>query len=502
MPFVLAIFVLFAPLNSEAAFERDAGLMDSDISFLALNSFNDEIIYAVSKNALYKKESSNNWRMIYKTKEGNINFIYPDSTEYGLLFIAADTGLLFTRDQERFEYIFRDRSQAVECFCVRRIGSRIYLGTSKGLYQADMGVYDFKKIQALPSDLEVYWIDYADSVVYLATNMGIYQSCDLKHFNRTFISSRDENIVSAVGGEEDIDAEEHKNIPAVIKTDIGDRRKIYLGTNSGLFVSNNGGVSFVKTYLQGLPDTKINFILQPMPELIYIATDKGLFKAYPQRRVAMNVYEGLPTRGINCIGMDRKGKIYLATSQGVFVEGEDSRELMERQYQLLCKDEPGFREIQKQALDYNEVSPEKIRSWRRSLKYRALMPQLKLGYDKTVTTALGASYDKVQVGPRDWSLDFTWDLDNLIWNMYEDDVDTRARLNTQLRIDILNEVNRLYFERLRVKGEILNKTSKNSREYIKQMMYLEELTAALDAYTGGYYSRRLEEIKSNRGNKE
>ncbi len=497
MLFILTVFILFLPLNSEAVFEKDTGLMESDISFLALNPFNDEIIYAASKNALYKKESPGSWRIIYKVKEGGINFIYPDFAEYGLLFIAVDTGLLLTRDEERFEYVFRDRNQSVRCFCVRRIESRIYLGTSEGLYQADMGVYDFKKMQALPSDLEVYGIDYADSVLYLATNMGVYQSHDLKHFNRTFVSSRDENIVSGTAGEENIDSEEHKNSPTVIKADVEDKRKIYLGTNSGLFVSSNGGVSFVKTYLQGLPNTKINFILQSMPELIYIATDKGLFKAYPARRAAMNVYEGLPTREINCIGMDKKGKIYLATSQGVFIEGEDSRELMERQYQLLCEDEPGFREIQKQSLEYNEVSPEKIRAWRRSLKYRALMPSLSLGYDKTI------SYSKQDfwVGPKDWSLDLSWNLGDLVWNYYEDDVDTRARLNTQLRIDILNEVNRLYFERLRTKGELLNKTSKNSREYIKQMMYLEELTAALDAYTGGYYSKRFEEIKSSRANK-
>jgi len=125
------------------------------------------------------------------------------------------------------------------------------------------------------------------------------------------------------------------------------------------------------------------------------------------------------------------------------------------------------------------------------------MPSLSLGYDKTI------SYSKQDfwVGPKDWSLDLSWNLGDLVWNYYEDDVDTRARLNTQLRIDILNEVNRLYFERLRTKGELLNKTSKNSREYIKQMMYLEELTAALDAYTGGYYSKRFEEIKSSRANK-
>ncbi|MDP8233465.1 MAG: hypothetical protein P9M06_01490 [Candidatus Saelkia tenebricola] len=497
MLLILVVFILFLPLSAEAEFEQISGLMDSDISFLLLHPFNDEIIYAASGDTLYKKEASNIWKLIYKIKEGNINFVYPDPTEYGLLFIAADSGLLLTRDQERFEYIFRDRNQNVKCFYVKRIGSKIYLGTSEGLYHADMGVYNFQKIQTLSSKIEVYWVDYSKPFLYIATNMGVYESNDLLHFRRTFVASRDEDVFIDVDGEKDSEGEEHRNTPSIIQVGVKDKRKIYMGTNNGLFVSSNQGKSFIKTYLQGLPNTKINFIFQSMPETVYIATDEGLFKAYPSRRTAMKIYEGLPTGKINCISMDNKGKIYLATSRGVFIEGEDSQELIERQYQLLCKDEPSCQEIQEESLAYNEVSPEKIRAWRISLKYRALMPQLKLGYDKTVTTALGASYDKVQIGPRDWSLDLTWDLDNLIWNMYQDDVDTRARLNTQLRIDILNEVNRLYFERLRVKNELLNKTPKNSYEYIKQMMYLEELTAALDAYTGGYYSKCLKKMESN-----
>ena len=41
MLFLLAVCILFVPLNSEAVFERDTGLMESDISFLALNPFDD-----------------------------------------------------------------------------------------------------------------------------------------------------------------------------------------------------------------------------------------------------------------------------------------------------------------------------------------------------------------------------------------------------------------------------------------------------------------------------
>ena len=70
----------------------------------------------------------------------------------------------------------------------------------------------------------------------------------------------------------------------------------------------------------------------------------------------------------------------------------------------LLSRELGIREIQQEAIRYAEVYPEKIANWRKQARIKALMPELTLDYDKTVTTALGATYDRVQVGPRDWGL--------------------------------------------------------------------------------------------------
>jgi hypothetical protein len=83
---------------------------------------------------------------------------------------------------------------------------------------------------------------------------------------------------------------------------------------------------------------------------------------------------------------------------------------------------------------------------------------------------------------------------DLIWNSYQDDVDTRSRLNTQLRINILDDINSIYFERLRVKIDLMDSTLSNE-EKLKKELRLQELTAALDGYTGGYFSERLEELQ-------
>jgi hypothetical protein len=139
---------------------------------------------------------------------------------------------------------------------------------------------------------------------------------------------------------------------------------------------------------------------------------------------------------------------------------------------------------------YNGVDPKKIREWRNSLKYRALFPEVSLDYDKTI---YGSSSGKFAVGPRDWGVSFSWDVGDLIWNTYEDDVDTRARLNTQLRIDILEEIIRVYYERLRLKREIVS-GSLPEEELFKKQLRLAELTAILDGYTGGFFSARIKEL--------
>ncbi len=175
--------------------------------------------------------------------------------------------------------------------------------------------------------------------------------------------------------------------------------------------------------------------------------------------------------------------------------------------------EISVREVQKMAIEYAEVSPEKIKNWRRDAKWRAALPKVSLNFSESnsgnteIYTSSTTAYivegpDKVD---NDWGVDFTWDLAELVWNDAQTSIDVRSKLMVELREEILEEVTRLYFERKRVLMEIKEMTEnmskdsldsgedtdKTNKELAEKKMRLEELTAYIDSNTNGCFSEAL-----------
>jgi len=76
----------------------------------------------------------------------------------------------------------------------------------------------------------------------------------------------------------------------------------------------------------------------------------------------------------------------------------------------------------------------------------------------------------------------------LIWNDDQTSIDSRSKLMVELREDVLNQVTRLYFERRRLQIEALVKKETGLPRLEKQMR-IDELTALIDAMTGGKFSK-------------
>ena len=93
-----------------------------------------------------------------------------------------------------------------------------------------------------------------------------------------------------------------------------------------------------------------------------------------------------------------------------------------------------------------------------------------------------------------WDVSLSWDLGDLIWNTDQTTIDSRSKLMVELRESILDQVTRLYFERRRIQLALMAGTIEDPQIMLDQQMRLEELTALIDAYTGGEFSKRLQQV--------
>ena len=183
--------------------------------------------------------------------------------------------------------------------------------------------------------------------------------------------------------------------------------------------------------------------------------------------------------------------------------GGDHNSQQENIIAIYYKNEPTINEVQEVAIKYAEVGMEKIIEWRRKAKMRAVLPKLTFGLDKSEDTNYeiytSATTHYVFEGPDDksngWDISLSWDLADLIWNESQTSIDVRSRLMVQLRDDILDEVTKIYFERLRVKMELDNISIEERKKRFEKELRIQELTASLDALTGGYFSKTVKVIR-------
>ncbi|MFH1406776.1 MAG: hypothetical protein ABIH01_02065 [Candidatus Omnitrophota bacterium] len=163
------------------------------------------------------------------------------------------------------------------------------------------------------------------------------------------------------------------------------------------------------------------------------------------------------------------------------------------------RDEPTIAEIRKQAMKFAEVEPQKIQRWRKQAQAKAMLPKVSLDFDDSTSNTYeiytSLSKDYIVAGPDDrtrkWGISLSWDLGEIIWNDDQTGIDVRSRLMVQLREDILEAVTRYYFDRRRVQIDMALNPPQTQKEKIEKELKLQELTANIDALTGGYLSRAI-----------
>lgn len=470
IPYALA----FCFLNqSEAVFEKIDSIDDARIRRVAFSRITPGLMAIASDNALYlSSDNGVTCRKATILKGEQVTHVHMEQTENAPVYLSGTRHCYkVTQDAER---IF-SASDGEQINFIYKKQDTIYIATSMGLYYAQDSLLNWKSIPSL-KDHQVYSIESVSDRIYLVCDSGLYSLYPGGSLQRLFVtrSNTDESTFQLT----------------YFKADSFDPDRFWLATTKGLFHSENQGETWQKFFTSGTGNAAATHLGQShnSSNHLYLCSDAGFFSIDINNGKSESIFKGLPTTKIKWMDFNAADQIYLATDKGLYsyidIDPPETRHVTLKD---MMQGEPSIHELQEAALHYNSVHPEKVAQWRRRLKYRALLPRLSVDYDKTIGSSFSQSGHYYARGPDDWGVSLHWDMGNLIWNSYEDDVDNRSKLTTQLRIDILDEVNRLYYERLRLKHEIATAEPHVEETMLKELRLL-ELTSTLDGYTGGYYS--------------
>lgn len=519
------------------------GIRDFNLQVVAVSPDNPEIVYIGSPNAIYMTlDGGKSWDEVlsFRGTGNTINSIAITPLNTKVIYAGTRNGLFRSKDHGiNWKKIFSgigELKSSILYIAINPVNSEnIFIGTRAGLLWTDNGGSDWRKSQNLSSESVISFIAVDHSkphVIYAATDRGLYKSInsgvDWKRIIGTYIPEN--NSGNEYSTSDQVESEESNGIETRIRgiaIDPADTGTVYVGTSEGLLVTKNGGLTWKMVSSSGLISRDIHhFVISPAdPNGVYVATSRGVFRYSKGSSRWSELYKGLTSIDIRFLSFapttrDGSTTLWAATTKGVFktipmvqtstvssVEPNaisKNRGMKAEEILSIFADEPSIEEIQKTAIRYAEVHPEKIEGWRKAAAKKAWLPDLRVGYDEDKDwqssdyfySGIDRGDDITQGKDWGWSISLTWELGDLIWNTSQTSIDVRSRLMVQLRNDVLNEVTRLYFARRRLQIEMLLSPSEEIKDKTEKELRLQELTADIDALTGFYLSKRLGQMSA------
>ncbi|MGE5280388.1 MAG: WD40/YVTN/BNR-like repeat-containing protein [Deltaproteobacteria bacterium] len=410
----------------------------------------------------------------------------------GAALAATQRGLFIvdTASLEARRLFDRSDPQERECADAAQLeDGTLIVSTQGGLFVQTAGEEAWEKAAVSFSAAVPARLAAVKNAVFAAAQEGVFRSG-----NRGGTWEKVFDAAGAGSAEEEAADDEEAEAPEKKIVDIAasavDPDVLCLATTFGVFESRDRGRTWQALPLGGLDyATAQSVLIHPVLRAVLCLTRSGLY-AYGKEgwRQRASVFEGRAMTGFgtDVLYATRTGLYMcdlLASPRPAGIAGVSAAP-------SAFVNEPTIEQVQRMAVEYAEVSDRKIKDWRRRASLRAFLPDMTLGYDKTV---YGSSTGAFAVGPCDWGVSFKWELGDLVYNGDQTSIDTRSKLMVQLRNDILAEVTRLYFERRRLQVEMAL-SSKSGEARVEDDLRLQELTALIDRLTGGHFAKVLKSL--------
>ncbi len=498
--------------------------------FVAVHPANSNLLFIGTNGDLYASfNQGKNWRRLMGLgTHAKINRLYFEGNR---MFLLSSEGLFESTNQGKnwkkiFQGYRKNKSNALSLSRDPQNPKMLYLGTEGGLFLSpDDGKTWQKETNELARQLiNKLETDHENNELFIATERGLYRSfpyrnqLDRVYVTRNQINPEEIESDSEVADDPDLEISTHHDLIQAIVVTHYPLSVVAIGTQNGVFVSEDEGNRWERLPLSGLQSTNIlDLVYSQKKNSFFAATEKGVYVYDQPGKHWKELHEGLPSVQVSRLVLvsGEPEILYAATSEGVYQikietglnHPEFTQPFPEERWNLACtlfRNEPTVGMIQKQAICYANVSNWKTRRWQWTSRLRALVPSFSVGKkfsrNNNIDIDRGGTNDpdKFIFGPPDEtrSLDFglNWDLSNIIWNSYQTSIDSREKLMVELRDDILSEATRLYFERRRTQAEFILRPPTDPLDRTNQLLRIDELTASLDALTGGYLTKELNRL--------
>jgi len=505
------------------------GIRDLDLRRVAASPDDPDTVYASSLTAVYRtSDRGKTWNEVFSLRgTGNTINALATGSKTDTVLTGTLEGLYRSDDRGmHWRKIFRGvggREGTVISIAVHPQNSEmIFIGTGSGVYWTENNGKDWNRGRNMPSGASVASLSIDSTgpdTLYAATGKGLYKSInhgiDWQRIFGMTDTKENGNATDDQEGEETDEIKTGVEIRSVL-TDLSDDKRVYIGTSSGLLISEDGGYAWKGAGESGLLSRDIRHLVISLRDRdnIFAATEKGVFRYSKASDSWEELYNGLFTGDVRFLVFSQDARsasdtLWAATGNGIFKTVPRRQSYLELQdsdvQEVLTRfdREPTIEEIRTAAIEYAEVQPEKIEKWRKAAAKKALLPDLTFHYDKDKSWNSSAYFysgkyvddDITKDHDRGWSVSLTWKLGELIWNDDQTSIDSRSKLMVELRDDVLNEVTRLFFERRKMQIEMLLLPQKDIRDKLDRDLRIQELTADIDALTGSYLSRRLAQAK-------
>ena len=474
---------------------------------------------------LMTRTSGTRWESALSVRgsDATVHDIVRDDRE-GRGYAATSEGLYVTSDGGRrwrrtFTGAGRGERAVYHVAVDPRDPQTVWLAAAAGLFVSRDGGASWQLASADLPEGAARWLAISAASpqrLYLITDRGLFISEDrAQHWRQALGVSVEEAEEADENGQAPEDGGEAslrqpRALTSIVVTEgLDEGERLYATSQEGVLVSHDAGATWAWVSSAGLGAAQVRHGLW-WHGALHVATDQGVFRYEAEAERWLPVGTGLEGLSVRRLAGDpAAGVLWAATEEGVFrlvdQEGAFSHQPSAISETVSAHGEPAILEVQEAAIRYAEVHPDKIRHWRRAASRKALLPTVSISYDQnrsiTDRTDEGSfpAYQVTDEKDRDdnWTFTASWDLGEWVWNDDQTSIDVRSRLMVQLRDDILDEVNRLYFERRRLLALAAMGAPSDPASQVERQMRLEELTAGLDALTGGWFSQASSDPAAN-----